>query len=89
LETAEKLAHLASPDAQHAVISQPDASKGEALVLFTTDTALDRAALQQAAQQIGVPGLAVPKKIVPIMKLPLLGTGKTDYVTLSRMTEMA
>jgi acyl-[acyl-carrier-protein]-phospholipid O-acyltransferase/long-chain-fatty-acid--[acyl-carrier-protein] ligase len=87
LETAEKLAHLASPDAQHAVTSQPDEGKGEMLVLFTTDAALDRAALQKAAQQTGVPGLAVPKKIVRIETLPLLGTGKTDYVTLNRMTE--
>ncbi|MCL2307794.1 MAG: bifunctional acyl-ACP--phospholipid O-acyltransferase/long-chain-fatty-acid--ACP ligase [Proteobacteria bacterium] len=89
LETVEKLAHLASPDAQHAVISRPDADKGEALVLFTTDAALDRAALQHAAQQTGVPGLAVPKKIVLIEALPLLGTGKTDYVTLNRMAETA
>ncbi|MDR0249971.1 MAG: bifunctional acyl-ACP--phospholipid O-acyltransferase/long-chain-fatty-acid--ACP ligase [Burkholderiales bacterium] len=87
LETAEKLAHRASPDAQHAVISQPDEGKGEMLVLFTTDAVLDRAALQKAAQQTGVPGLAVPKKIVRIAALPLLGTGKTDYVTLNRMTE--
>ncbi|MCL2873160.1 MAG: bifunctional acyl-ACP--phospholipid O-acyltransferase/long-chain-fatty-acid--ACP ligase [Betaproteobacteria bacterium] len=85
LETVEKLAYSASPAAQHAVTSQPDASKGEALVLFTTDAALDRIALQQAAQQIGMPGLAVPKKIVRIETLPLLGTGKTDYVTLNHL----
>ena len=85
LEAVEKLAYSASPDAQHAVTSQPDASKGEALVLFTTDAALDRTALQHAAQQIGMPSLAVPKKIVRIDALPLLGTGKTDYVTLNHL----
>jgi len=87
LEAAEKLAQQASPEAQHAVISQPDASKGEMLILFTTDAALDRTALQKVAQQTGVPGLAVPKKIVHIASLPLLGTGKTDYVTLNRMAD--
>jgi acyl-[acyl-carrier-protein]-phospholipid O-acyltransferase/long-chain-fatty-acid--[acyl-carrier-protein] ligase len=87
LETVEKLAQSASPAAQHAATSQPDESKGEALVLFTTDAELDRATLQKTAQQIGVPALAVPKKIVRIEALPLLGTGKTDYVTLNRMTE--
>jgi acyl-[acyl-carrier-protein]-phospholipid O-acyltransferase/long-chain-fatty-acid--[acyl-carrier-protein] ligase len=87
LETVERLAYLASPAAQHAVTSLPDAGKGEALVLFTTDSVLDRTALQKTAQQIGVPGLAVPKRIVCIETLPLLGTGKTDYVTLNRMAE--
>ncbi|GHU32678.1 bifunctional protein Aas [Betaproteobacteria bacterium] len=87
LEAVEKLAHAASPGAQHASSSQPDASKGEALVLFTTDAGLDRAALQKTAQQLGMPELAVPKKIVVVKELPLLGTGKTDYVTLKRMAE--
>jgi acyl-[acyl-carrier-protein]-phospholipid O-acyltransferase/long-chain-fatty-acid--[acyl-carrier-protein] ligase len=89
LEAVEKLAHMISPDAQHAVTSQPDAGKGEALMLFTTDAELDRAALQKMAQQTGIPSLAVPKKIVHIGTLPLLGTGKTDYVTLNRMAEAA
>jgi len=89
LEAVEKLAHAASPAAQHAASSQPDEAKGEALVLFTTDVALDRAALQRAAQDAGVPELAVPRKIVVVEALPLLGTGKTDYVTLQRMAEEA
>jgi acyl-[acyl-carrier-protein]-phospholipid O-acyltransferase/long-chain-fatty-acid--[acyl-carrier-protein] ligase len=89
LEAVEKLAFAASPAAQHAASSQPDAGKGEALVLFTTDADLARAALQSAAQQLGMPELAVPRKIVRIDVLPLLGTGKTDYVTLKRMAEAA
>ena len=87
LEIVEKLALSASPDGFHAASSQPDEAKGEALVLFTTDSEIDRAALQKAAQQLGVPELAVPKKIVRVDALPLLGTGKTDYVTLQRMAE--
>ncbi|MDR3202489.1 MAG: bifunctional acyl-ACP--phospholipid O-acyltransferase/long-chain-fatty-acid--ACP ligase, partial [Bifidobacteriaceae bacterium] len=89
LEAAEKLAMAAAPAGQHAVSSQPDPGKGEALVLFTTDAGLDRAALQKAAQQLGLPELAVPRKIVRVETLPLLGTGKTDYVSLKRMAELA
>ncbi len=89
LEVVEKLAVAASPVALHGASSQPDASKGEALVLFTTDPALNREALQARAREMGVPELAVPRKIIHVEALPLLGTGKTDYVTLKQMAEAA
>ena len=89
LEAVEKLARTASPDALHGASSQSDAGKGEALVLFTTDAGLERAALQEAARRLGMPELAVPRKIVRVAELPLLGTGKTDYVTLKRMAQEA
>jgi len=89
LEAVEKLAQTASPDGFHAASIQPDPGKGEAPVLFTTDEHLNRAILQKAAQQLGISELSVPKKIVRVDELPLLGTGKTDYVTLQRMAEEA
>ena len=89
LEVVEKIATAASPAKAHAASSQPDASKGEALVLFTTDPTLTRDKLQAAAKAGGQPELAVPRKIVTVDALPLLGTGKTDYVTLKKMAENA
>ncbi|MDR1062512.1 MAG: bifunctional acyl-ACP--phospholipid O-acyltransferase/long-chain-fatty-acid--ACP ligase [Azoarcus sp.] len=89
LEAVEKLALTAAPGAQHAVSGRPDEDKGEVLVLFTTDAGLDRAALQKAAQELGMPELAVPRRIVRVEALPLLGTGKTDYVALKQMAEAA
>jgi acyl-[acyl-carrier-protein]-phospholipid O-acyltransferase / long-chain-fatty-acid--[acyl-carrier-protein] ligase len=85
LEVVEKLAHTASPDKQHAVIAEPDLQRGETLVLFTTDTNLTREQVHETAQDLGMPEIAVPRKIVTIETLPLLGTGKTDYVSLQQM----
>ena len=89
LEAVEKLAINASPGATHAASTQPDASRGEAVVLFSTDPALNREKLQTAARDGGWPEIAVPRRIVPVDALPLLGTGKIDYVTLKQWAEKA
>lgn len=89
LEVVEKLATATSPALAHAASSQPDAGKGEALVLFTTDGALSRELLAAKARDLGMPELAVPRKIRRVDALPLLGTGKIDYVTLKRLAEAA
>ncbi|UCV03315.1 bifunctional acyl-ACP--phospholipid O-acyltransferase/long-chain-fatty-acid--ACP ligase [Dechloromonas denitrificans] len=89
LEVVEKLATATSPALAHAASSQPDAGKGEALVLFTTDGALSRELLAAKARDLGMPELAVPRKIQRVDALPLLGTGKIDYVTLKRLAEVA
>ena len=89
LEVVEKLAAAASPAQTHAASSQPDPAKGEALVLFTTDASLNRELLAIKARELGLPELAVPRKIQRVEALPLLGTGKIDYVSLKQMAEAA
>jgi len=84
LEVVERLAQAADSTGMHAAVSRPDAAKGEALVLYTTSRNIAREQLLAAAQQQGVSELAVPRIIRVVDAIPVLGTGKTDYVTLQR-----
>ncbi|HEX5711148.1 MAG TPA: bifunctional acyl-ACP--phospholipid O-acyltransferase/long-chain-fatty-acid--ACP ligase [Sulfuricurvum sp.] len=85
LESVENLALLASPNHEHAASNRPDEQRGESIILFTTNKELLRDALQYMARTHGYSELTVARKIVYLEAIPLLGTGKTDYVTLKTM----
>ncbi|MEW5684204.1 MAG: AMP-binding protein [Pseudomonadota bacterium] len=87
LTAAEDLAAAVWPDCRHAVVAQPDPKKGERLILVTDRRDADPAPLLAHAQQIGAPELAVPRKIIRVPEIPVLGTGKTDYVALQRIVD--
>ncbi|MES2355517.1 MAG: bifunctional acyl-ACP--phospholipid O-acyltransferase/long-chain-fatty-acid--ACP ligase [Pseudomonadota bacterium] len=87
LEVVESIAAVATPGFLHAASTRPDASKGESIVLFSTAPQLTREMLSAAAKTLGAPELAVARIIRKVENIPLLGTGKTDYVTLKRLAE--
>ena len=87
LTAAEDLAVAVWPDGRHAVIALPDPKKGERIVLVTDRRDAEAAALLAHAQQIGAPEIAVPRKIIKVPEIPVLGTGKTDYVALQRIVD--
>ena len=69
----------------HAVVGVPDAKKGEQLVLFTTLEKPDRKEIAAGLKRLGCAELMIPKSIFSVESLPVLGSGKTDYVGLNRM----
>ncbi len=80
LSAVEALAAEAWPQLLTAVVALPDARKGERLVLLTPDSACTRETLSRLARQKGLSELMVPSEIVVVSKVPLLGSGKPDYV---------
>jgi acyl-[acyl-carrier-protein]-phospholipid O-acyltransferase/long-chain-fatty-acid--[acyl-carrier-protein] ligase len=85
LAAVEAKLQQALPDGHHAVVAVPDAKKGEQLVLFTTREGADRKAVSDAMKSAGAGDLMIPRNVIVMKELPVLGSGKTDYVTLNRL----
>ena len=61
-----------------------DEKKGERLILFTTADAKAED-ISAHFRKLGLNELSVPKAIKMVEAIPVLGTGKTDYVRLNAM----
>jgi acyl-[acyl-carrier-protein]-phospholipid O-acyltransferase/long-chain-fatty-acid--[acyl-carrier-protein] ligase len=80
LAAVESVADDVWPEAQSAAVSVPDAKKGERLVLLTTQSDAARDPLLRRAREKGLSELWVPATIFVVDQMPVLGTGKTDYL---------
>jgi len=89
LAAAERIAETAVPETRHAVVALPDPRRGEKLILVTEAKGFDRSRLIEAAHRLGLPEIAVPRDVIEIERLPLLGTGKTDYGVVLRLAEQS
>ena len=83
LTAVEDLAGITWPDYNHAAVSLPDERKGEKIILVTDHDQADRKSFQQKVRELGYGELYIPRDVVHVGELPVLGTGKTDYVTLT------
>lgn len=81
LSAVEAMAAELWPQLITVVVALPDQRKGERLALLTTDAACTRDAFLQFARRKGATELSVPADILVVEKIPLLGSGKPDYVS--------
>jgi len=84
LTVVENCASAVWPDYMHACAIAPDPKRGEQVILVTNHPSPKREELLRWAQTHGVPEISVPKKIVSVESLPVLGTGKIDYVSVTK-----
>jgi acyl-[acyl-carrier-protein]-phospholipid O-acyltransferase/long-chain-fatty-acid--[acyl-carrier-protein] ligase len=77
------------PEDQHAAVVLGDAKKGEQIVLLSTCKTVERASMQEHFRASGLTELAVPKQWVWVKEIPLLGSGKIDYVRAAEVAKAA
>jgi acyl-[acyl-carrier-protein]-phospholipid O-acyltransferase/long-chain-fatty-acid--[acyl-carrier-protein] ligase len=80
LAAVETLAAGLWPDALSAVAAVPDPRRGERLILVTQKKDATRADFQAYARAHGAADLMVPSEVLVVDKVPVLGSGKLDYV---------
>jgi acyl-[acyl-carrier-protein]-phospholipid O-acyltransferase/long-chain-fatty-acid--[acyl-carrier-protein] ligase len=85
LAVVENIAGALWPDNSHAAVAVPDERKGEQIVLVTTAPEASRIAMVGWAQNHGVTELALPRRLVLVDAIPVLATGKTDYVSVQKL----
>ena len=85
LAVVENCASALWPDYNHAAVAVPDGRKGEQIVLITTNGEAQRVELLGWAQNHGVSEIAVPRRLIHVKDIPVLGTGKTDYVRVEKL----
>ncbi len=86
LSAVEALAAELSPAVLSIVVSIPDLRKGERLILVTPDKDLTRSKFQQYARAKGATELMVPADVINA-SVPVLGSGKADYVAATAMVK--
>ena len=85
LAAVEMLADELWKGSMSAVVSVPDPRKGEKLILVTDAANATRAELLAFAKSRGAVELMVPAEIRVVRSVPVLGSGKIDFVTVAKM----
>jgi acyl-[acyl-carrier-protein]-phospholipid O-acyltransferase/long-chain-fatty-acid--[acyl-carrier-protein] ligase len=87
LSAVEALASEIWPTLMLIAVALPDQRKGERIVLMTTDDKVSREQFLRYARGKGAPELVVPAEVLLVDRMPLLGSGKPDYVAALAMAK--
>jgi acyl-[acyl-carrier-protein]-phospholipid O-acyltransferase / long-chain-fatty-acid--[acyl-carrier-protein] ligase len=87
LAAVEMLAGELWPNAPSAVVAVPDARKGERLILVTQQKDATRARFQTYAREHGASELMMPSEVVILEKMPMLGSGKVDLLSVAKVMQ--
>ena len=83
LAAVEDLAFDLWPDHPPVVVAAPDSKKGERIIMATTKPGATRAEAQAWMKIKGASEIMTPAVVLVLETLPLLGSGKIDYVELA------
>ncbi len=53
--------------------------------MFTTDETLDARKVGEGLKAVNATTLMMPRTVLALKEIPVLGSGKTDYVTLNKL----
>jgi acyl-[acyl-carrier-protein]-phospholipid O-acyltransferase/long-chain-fatty-acid--[acyl-carrier-protein] ligase len=70
-----------------AVVAMPDPRKGERLILVTQQKDATRSQFLAYARERHASELMIPTEVLVFDKLPLLGSGKVDLLTLATVVK--
>ena len=77
------------PEFLHAAVSQKSDRKGEQVLLFSEAINADKPGFIKKVQEKSYSELLIPHQIYPGSKIPVLASGKIDYLTLEKGCEKA
>jgi acyl-[acyl-carrier-protein]-phospholipid O-acyltransferase/long-chain-fatty-acid--[acyl-carrier-protein] ligase len=87
LAAVEMLAGDLWPNVLSGVVAMPDPRKGERLILITQQKDATRSQFLAYARERGASELMIPTDVIVFEKLPLLGTGKVDLLSLATLVK--
>ncbi|MBZ9823050.1 AMP-binding protein [Mesorhizobium sp. CA4] len=85
LGAVEMLVQSLWPEERHAAVAVPDKRRGERIVLVTTADDANAEELRQFGKKAGAAELMVPNDIIKVNEIPVLGSGKTDYISARKL----
>lgn len=85
LSAIEALASDLWPSAISVAAAEPDLRKGERVVLLTQEQKASRDAFVRHVRDRGLSELNIPAEVICVPAIPLLGSGKPDFVAAARL----